>query len=211
MKWIHSVGLLLLMSLFDACTPDLDQNHIFYLHGRIVEEQGKNAVHEEYGAYQYDQIIDSLKQLGKVHNEVRTTDTDFYEFAEKISGEINELIAAGVPELKITVVGASKGAVMAMYISHINESNIKYVLLGANNDALEQQYDWRLHGYVLGIYDITDEVAGKPYRYWKSRSYEAQRFQQIKLETGLGHGFLYQPLKEWLEPAEKWVTLFNQD
>lgn len=29
--------------------------------------------------------------------------------------------------------------------------------------------------------------------------------REIRLETGLRHGFLYRPLKEWTEPAIAWT------
>ena len=37
---------------------------IFYLHGKILEEQGANAVSREYGAYQYQAILDSFRANG---------------------------------------------------------------------------------------------------------------------------------------------------
>ncbi|TFG75086.1 MAG: hypothetical protein E4H26_06700 [Flavobacteriales bacterium] len=180
--------------------------HVFYLHGMIVEVQGENAVSDVFGPYKYRDIIDSLNAAGyEVHSEVRTTSTDFNAFCEKVSKEIDQLIGDGVPPGAITVIGASKGAMMAMQISNNNRHPVNYVLLGANSDRTEQSFDWKLHGRILGIYEKSDTVAGKDYSYWIGRSTKALEFEQLEINTGLGHGFLYRPVKAWLEPAKEWI------
>jgi hypothetical protein len=30
--------------------------------------------------------------------------------------------------------------------------------------------------------------------------------REIVLRTGLGHGFIYRPLPEWVNPAVEWIT-----
>ncbi len=197
---------ILLLSSCAIDQPQAVQKHVIYLHGRIVELQGPDAVHPNYGAYEYQEIIDSLSASGGlVHYEVRDADTDFYEFANRTSALIDSLIAAGVEPSAITVVGASKGAVMAMQIAHQNAAPIRYVLLGANNEALETQQDWNLHGYILGIYETSDQLAGRPYDHWINRSTNAMSFEQLPVTTGLGHGFLYRPYVEWLAPTRAWM------
>lgn len=179
---------------------------MFYLHGRIIEVQGIDAVSEQFGAYQYEDIIDALKQTGAtVHNEVRTEGTDFQNFCIKISKQIDNLIQSGVSSNDITVIGASKGAVMTMNISNLNSNPINYVLLAANNDYIENENQWQLHGRVLGIYEKTDVLAGKNYQHWIDASPEAIAFEQLQINTGLGHGFLYRPLEAWLEPTIAWI------
>jgi dienelactone hydrolase len=180
--------------------------HVFYLHGMIIEVQGIHAVSEVFGPYKYEEIIESLKSEGfQVHAEVRTTKTNFNTFCKKISEEINELIREGVPPRNITVIGASKGAMMAMTISSQNKHPINYVFLGANSDRTEKNFDWKLHGHILGIYERSDTVAGKDYTFWIHRSPEAKEFEQLEINTGLGHGFLYTPLHDWMGPAKDWI------
>lgn len=194
------------MSITLACQDMNTGKHVFYLHGMIVEVQGVNAVSDEFGPYKYEDIIDSLRTAGyRVHSEVRTTKTDFNAFCTKISREIDQLIRDDVPPQDITVIGASKGAMMAMQISDLNKQPVNYVLLGANSDRTENNYDWKLHGRILGIYEKSDKIAGKDYAYWISRSPEAREFRQLEINTGLGHGFLFRPAKEWLEPAKEWI------
>ena len=180
--------------------------HLFYLHGMIIEVQGINAVSPQFGAYKYQEIIDSLNAPGyMVHSEVRTTQTDFKAFCQKISRQIDELVKDGVPPHNISVIGASKGAQMAMTIADLNTNAINYILLGANNSRVEQNFEWRLHGRVLGIYEKSDTIAGKDYSYWIERSPDVKEFQQLEIQTGLGHGFLYSPIAQWLNPTLEWI------
>jgi dienelactone hydrolase len=180
--------------------------HIFYLHGLIIETQGINAVSEKFGRYEYRAILDSLAAGGAVVlSEVRTADTDFDAYCEKISRQVDSLITRGVAAEDICIIGASKGGMMAMQISHINKNPVKYVLLGANSGNTEQSFKWALHGEIIGIYETSDDIADRDYSYWIERSPDAVRFEQLELHTGLGHGFLYRPLEEWLIPARKWI------
>jgi hypothetical protein len=197
-------GLLLLNF---ACSPiPKEEQHLFYLHGRIIELQGIKAISPQFGPYAYLEIIDSLNNIADhVYAEVRTDTTNFYAFCTGVSQQIDRLISEGVTPTNITVVGASKGAVMAMQVSNDNPQPINYVLLAANNDYIEQENNWSLHGRILGIYETSDQLAGKDYQYWIDRSGEAVVFEQLQLQTGLGHGFLYQPLPEWLQPLRKWL------
>ncbi len=87
-----------------------DTKHIFYLHGRIIEEQGKNAFSEIYGNYEFYSIISALKvENAIIHGEVRTENVDVIEYAKKISKEIDGLLRQGVFPENITVIGVSKG------------------------------------------------------------------------------------------------------
>jgi dienelactone hydrolase len=180
--------------------------HVFYLHGMIVEVQGVNAVSDLFGPYKYQDIIDSLNAAGyEVHSEVRTAKTEDTAFCKQISNEIDQLLADGVSPRDITVIGASKGGMMAMQISDQNPNPVNYILLAANSTRLENSASWKLHGHILGIYETSDDIGGKDYTYWKDRSVEAKEFKQLKINTGLGHGFLYRPIKEWMEPARVWI------
>jgi hypothetical protein len=196
-----------LMVLF-SCSPKQEpMKHIFYLHGMIIEIQGIHAVSPQFGPYEYTAIVDSLKATGgEVHTEVRTEATDFFEFGKKISKEIDGLISKGVAPSDITVIGASKGGMIAMYISDLNTNKVNYVLLGSSSDYTQNTFDWNLHGNILGIYEKSDTVAGNSYQYWIDKSTNAVKFEQLQINTGLGHGFLYTPNSAWLDPAREWMN-----
>lgn len=202
------VFLLSIMLLFVACKARSlnESKYIYYLHGRIIEIQGKDAISDEYGKYEFDSIVNSLSDLGhKVIAEVRTENVDYIEYANKISSEIDSLVKLGVKPIDITIIGASKGAIIASNISNINQNPINYVLLAGNNDYQEKNNDWKFHGQVLCFYDDSDTIAGKNYDYWKNRPNYTSKFEQVQIDKKLGHGFLYKPYKEWVEPTKKWI------
>ncbi len=81
------------------------QNYLFYLHGRIVEIQGENAVDTQngYGSYEYNKIINTFKKNGfRVISEVRPANTRVIPYAKKVVHQIDSLISLGVPARKIT-------------------------------------------------------------------------------------------------------------
>ena len=195
-----------LLILTIGCQCAFGQIHIYYLHGKINEEQGRNAVSEKFGKFEIDEILKQLNVNNSViHCEIRTKDTDVKIYATKISREIDSLINSGIPPKNITIVGASKGAIIAMNISNINKHNINYVFLAGNNDYQEKNNDWKFHGQILCIYDLSDDIAGKNYNYWKEKPNYSTIFEQLEIKTNLGHGFLYKPLKEWINPTKEWI------
>lgn len=206
MKRLKILFYSILLILTIGCQCAFAQIHIYYLHGKINEEQGRNAVSEKFGKFELDEILKQLNVNNSViHCEIRTKDTDVKIYATKISREIDSLINSGIPPKNITIVGASKGAIIAMNISNINKHNINYVFLAGNNDYQEKNNDWKFHGQILCIYDLSDDIAGKNYNYWKEKPNYSTIFEQLEIKTNLGHGFLYKPLKEWINPTKEWI------
>jgi len=189
-----------------------NKTHIFYLHGRIVQEQGSNAISEKFGKYEYTKIIDSLKIIGdEIHAEIRKSNTKFDEFCIYTSNQIDSLVNNGVNPGDILVVGASMGGVMAMKISTINRHPINYVFLGSNNKSIEEDYSFNLHGRILGIYEKSDSISNKDYQYWIDKCEKVVEFEQLQINTELGHGFLYSPLTEWITPLKKMIKSKNEN
>lgn len=181
--------------------------YVFYLHGRILEIEGKEAYSEEFGKYEFDSIVSALSASDhRVIAELRTDNVEYAAYAMKVSKEIDSLIQLGVRPTNITIVGASKGAIIASHVSNLNPNPINYVFLAGNNEYQEQHNDWKFHGQVLCIYDGSDTIAGGNYDYWKNKENYTTTFEQIELTTNLGHGFLYKPLHEWIEPTLKWIA-----
>lgn len=190
-----------------SCKSKIDETkntkHIFYIHGRIIEEQGKNAYSEAFGAYEFDRILSALKvENAVVHSEIRHVNVDPRTYAKKISKQIDSLIHLGIKTTYITVIGASKGAIIASHISYLNLNPINYVFLAGNNDFLELNNNWKFHGQVLAIYELTDSIAGKNYDHWENNENFTTKFEQLELKTNLGQGFIYKPLDAWVKPAK---------
>ncbi len=186
---------------------DTRANHLFYLHGRIIEEQGIRPTSERYGVYEYEKILDTLKNHGLVViSEPRPRGTDIEQYAAKVINQIQKLLKAGVAPQKITVVGASKGAVIAMTVSmRLKNRDVNFVLMGNCNDGMLEQRQIDLWGNVLSIFDRSDEIGGTCQKFFEKAKGLNKR-KEIELRTGLGHGYLYKAMSEWIDPAVEWAT-----
>jgi hypothetical protein len=186
--------------------PDPATRYVVYLHGRIVEEQGRAAVSTEFGAYQFDAILAALARPGiAVIGEVREKDADAKRTATHIATGVERLIDAGVPARNVTVLGASKGALIAMLASTaLAQRDVGWILLGSCNEWVTKNFEIALHGRVLSIYESSDET-GRSCGSIFEQSPDVARRHEIRLDTGLRHGYLYRPLDEWVKPALAWI------
>ena len=186
-------------------SANAQHRYVYYLHGKIVEDLGPRGVSPRYGAYDYPGIVDALRQAGvEVVSETRPKDTDPSSYADKLVADIRQKIAAGVPPSHITVIGASKGSVIASLVStRLRAPDVRYVLLANCNQWLAREMQPRLTGEILSIYEASDEIGGtcKPI---VDQSPAVTKFEEIRLQTGLGHGMLYRPLRQWIDPAIAW-------
>ena len=180
--------------------------YLFYLHGRIIEDQGPEGVSPVHGRYDYPGILAAFRSRGlTVVSEVRPPNTDVQAYAERVAAEVEALIGRGVEPSHITVVGASKGSVIASLVStRLARPGVRYVLLANCNDWLIRTHDPHLSGEVLSIYEASDDIGGSC-RPLAARSPALQRFAEVRLETGLGHGVVYRPLDVWVGPAADWA------
>src|SRR4051812_32391537 len=88
--------------------------YVFYLHGAIVEDQGPQGVSPRFGRYDYPGILDAFRRRGfTLVSEVRPRGTDPGAYADRVVAAVRALVARGTPASRITVIGASKGAVIA--------------------------------------------------------------------------------------------------
>jgi len=190
---------------------DPAKRYLFYLHGKIIEDQGIPAISPDYGEYEYAAILKKLGGYGfVVISEQRPKDTDSVEYAKKITDQVTALLKAGVPAENITIVGASKGAGIVIYASHFLENKeINFVILGiCHPDNVEgfKQEEIYLYGNVLSIYDSADELAGSCQGLFSfSEGKGISRHEEIVLKIGTGHGILFKPLDEWVLPVIQWA------
>ncbi len=202
--------LLLLITLISS-TMVFGQRYLFYLHGKIIEDQGVNAIDtvNGYGAYEYENILTAFKKADFiVLSEARPKNTDPVEYAHKIVNEIDSLITKGVKPNDITVVGASKGAVISMFISsYLKNKEVNFIFLaGCNEDGFKNFSEIQFCGNILSIYEKSDDIGHTCANFKKSTRLTISHYKEIELNTGLKHGFLYKPLREWIEPAIKWAN-----
>jgi hypothetical protein len=184
------------------------QPYIFYLHGKIVEDQGAKAVSPDLGPYEYDNILNAFrKEKFIVFSEVRKPNTDVKEYARRVAGQVDSLLKKGAKPADITVVGASKGAVIAMYVStFLNNKDVNFVFMSACNDYNFEATDINFSGNILSIYEKSDGI-GKSCEQFRQRSKASvHHYKEVALNTGLKHGYFYQPRPEWMNPVVQWAN-----
>ncbi len=185
---------------------DSGAHYLFYLHGRIIEERGIRPTDERYGVYEYEQILEALSREGFiVISEARPRGTDPREYARKVVGQIQTLLRENVPPRNITVVGASKGAVITLLASTaLKNREANFVVMANCNDWVMENFEIDLYGRVLSIYDYKDEFGQTCQKFFDKAKGLSSR-KEIVVRLGTGHAMLYKPLREWIEPAVEWA------
>lgn len=189
--------------------PDSKSRYIFYLHGRIIEDQGmENAISPEFGKYEYTDILKTFADRGFiVIGEVRAKNTDIKQYAQKVAEQVKGMLGAGVPPGNITVAGASRGGAITHRISSVlHNKDVNFVLLAACGEGYHEGFDIDLVGNVLSVYDYKDNKGAGSCADFFAKSKGLNRRKEIELKVGLGHGILYQPMEEWVEPTIAWAS-----
>lgn len=188
--------------------------HLFYLHGRIVQEQqSARPKHEQHGFYEYDAILDTLRKRGfEVHSGIRPKAATVSESADRVVREVRGLLGSGVPAERIVVVGASMGASITFLASvRLQNPELRFAVLGAclseNVRALTAEEGRSPSGEFLSIREASDDTGG-PCPSWTDdmERQDTLRGREIVLQNGLGHGFIYRPLPEWVDPLVAWAS-----
>lgn len=200
------LGMLMCILQHSTAQPDINQKYVFYLHGAIVQQQGENAESSAYGKYMYRAIVDSLKKYGlNVISEVRPIDATMESYSGKVAIQVDSLLQMGIPAQNITVIGASAGAAMALEVAMIiGNRQINYALMGVCSDSSPRKYQQKkICGNFFSVYETSDGPGScKDLLYNRTC---VSGFKEITLSMGNGHGFLYQPYKEWLHPLIQWI------
>ncbi|MFC4818458.1 dienelactone hydrolase family protein [Flavobacterium sp. GCM10023249] len=209
--------LLLILSIFTCIlcsgqskkeTHPNGNNYLFFLHNRFVEENDLDVKHPEYGKAEYLEIITSFKKDGFiVLSEKRKKNTDVKKYAEKIVTQIDSLLQKGVQPNHITVVGTSKGGYIAQYVAtFMANPDVNFVFIGSFRESdIENYPQIQFCGNILTIYEKSDEFGVSAVQRKKNSTLKINTFREIELNTNLKHGFLFQPLPEWIEPCKMWA------
>lgn len=195
-------------------TPaDAGARHLIFLHGAIVQEQ-QNArpQHPLFGYYELREILDTFRERGfVVVGEIRPKDATVSDTSDHVVAQVRDLLDAGVPADHITVVGASMGAAIALTVSaRLQNPDLRFGVLGAclsrGAASLLSGEGKGLSGRILSIREASDELT-EPCPSWPAgESPDRDPFvRETVLETGLGHGFHYRPLPEWVDPVADWA------
>ncbi len=88
--------------------------------------------------------------------------------------------------------------------SMLQNKDMNFVFISGCTHQILQKYDVDFWGNVLTIYDEKDESVGTCQKFFEV-STGLNRYKEIKLTVGTGHGILYRPIKEWVDPVVKWA------
>ena len=184
---------------------DTTARYLFYLHGYIVEAGNIRPRSPQFGVYEYEQILATFKQHGfVVISEARKKNPEIEPYATKLAGQVRQLLKAGVPPKQITVVGASQGSWIALLAStYLANRTVNFVLIAACSADEGFLKLVNLHGRVLSIYEKSD--LAQSCRNYRTDATGISEWNEVEVNTGLKHGFLYRPMKEWTEPTIAWT------
>ena len=188
--------------------------HLIYLHGRIVQDQqSARPRHPRFGYYEMEAIVAAFKDRGfAVSGEIRPKSASVADSADNVVAQVRRLLDSGVPADHVTVVGASMGAGIALVAAaRLQQPGLRFAILGAClSRAAEEMIAGGGRGpsgHVLSFREASDELT-EPCPSWKNEPgrFPSLEAREIVLHTGLGHGFLYRPLLEWVDPVVDWAT-----
>lgn len=200
--------LLLLCSVLAAFAGDPGPQaprYLFYLHGQIVEGSDGRPEHPQFGLYDYPAIVQAFEDEGfEVISEIREADVDGQAYAQRIVGEVEELLAGGVDPSRISIVGNSKGGAIAVAVcAQLAHEELNYVFTGTCVNWIGDWPHLVLRGRILSIVEATDTVAGSCAAAFVESDLKPE-FAELRIETGKGHGAFYAPDPAWFDPAVAW-------
>jgi hypothetical protein len=187
---------------------DVKGYYLFYLHGGVVTVKGDNAINDpvpQLGPYQYSRILDTVQAHGfYVVSERRMPGIEDSLYALKISRQVDTLLKAGTPVKNIMLVGASAGSHIVLLVANIlRNDEMKYVIMGGCGSNLYKEYlNLKLQGNFLSVIEKSDSH-GTCGKIFENRD-EVKHFEEVTLDTGLDHGFIYRPFAAWLNVVLQW-------
>lgn len=184
-------------------------NYIFFLHNKYIEENDLEISHPEYGKAEYNNIIKAFQNDNFiVISEKRKRNTNVKDYAKQVCIKIDSLHKIGVKSNHITVIGTSKGGYIAQYVStFMKNPKLNFVFIGCfQENDITRLPDINYCGNILSIYEKSDEFGVSAKSRKKTSNLKISNFKEIQLNTNLKHGFLFKPLKEWINPSKKWAT-----
>ena len=189
--------------------------HLIYLHGRIVQDQqDPRPRHPRFGDYELEKILDAFRQRGfVVTGAIRPKAASVSESADGVVKQVRGLLESGVPAERVTVLGGSMGAAIALVAStRLQDPKLRFCVLGAcvseSVRSLLAEEGKGPSGRLLSIREASDDLTADCSSWsWSNDPTPSGALvvREIVLHTGLGHGFLYRPLPEWVEPVVAWA------
>jgi dienelactone hydrolase len=188
--------------------PKPDGRYVFYLHGSGVEQSPTKAKEDWRGNMR------SLEGKGfVVMAELRGVNTNVRDYGKKISDQAKGLMAKGVPPENITILGYSKGGMIALSAAAwTQEPRMNFVILaGCGTDKRPEIRESqasvapRYKGRMLSIFDAADPEFGSCQALFDAAG-AGVRASERRIETGLGHQAFSRASAVWFDPTVEFMS-----
>ena len=127
---------------------------------------------------------------------------------QKVSAQINGLIAKGIKAQDITVVGFSKGAMITVIaLSLLKNDDVNFAIMATCVEWYESEEflaGLRLRGHILSIYEESD-LAGSCHKL-ANKTPSPSSFTEISINTSKEYGAFFLPRNEWINPVVSWIN-----
>jgi len=208
MKCYLIVGFLvfLIVNLFGNKS---DERYIIFLHNRFLETHHLNELHPQYGRTEYKEIINEFEKAGfTVISEIRQGNVNARNYAIRVIEQIDSLVNRGSSPNRITIIGTSKGGYIAQYVSTLaNNPNLNFVFIASfRNSDIQNIPEINYCGNILTIYEKSDPFGVSAVERKITSSCKIRNFKEVELNTEMRHGFIFKPLKEWIQPSIEWAN-----
>ena len=192
--------------------PDVEARYLFYLHSKLMEQQGIPASHKKLGDYEFLDILKRLRTEGfNVIAEWRPREARLHPYAFRTARRVKGLIEKGVPASSITVAGPDKGGNIALVVaSYVGDPLVNYVILGGCfsdemlTESFKEKFELIPAGRILSIQDEGFKKRGSCAPYL-TQAERGTLYQETLLSTAEGQGVFYRPDNRWIEPLRQWA------
>ena len=196
--------------------PEPGARYAIYLHGN-----GLDRVPEAPALQRFDRVTEALAAQGLVviaeirgQDTIRKSPEDLDLYARKVARQVNDLLAAGVPARHVTVVGYSRGGLIAqMTAGYVGRADVGYAILAAcvsergsvkSFVPVQMRYAEKLAGRFLSVIEESDADFGSCAPYF-ARAGNAAVAAESSVSTGKGHLLFSEPDERWLTPLAAWL------
>jgi hypothetical protein len=197
--------------------PDRVAHYAIYLHDVALDRTPDDAERRA----RFDRVLKTLASNGlTVVAEVRPAGIihkvpeDLDRYAQKVAGQVRQLLAAGVPARQINIIGYSRGATITlMTAGHVANSGVGYVVIAGcmtESGSFKQfapvlsRYAEKLTGQFLSITEQSDADFGRCAPYF-AKAATQPTYAETVLQTGKGHAFAMEPDEAWVRPTVTWI------
>jgi hypothetical protein len=197
--------------------PDRSAHYAIYMHDVALDRSPDDAERRA----RFNRVLKTLASNGLiVVAEVRPAGTiqkvpeDLDRYAQKVAGQVRQLLAAGVPARQINVIGYSRGATLTlMTAGYVANSSIGYVVIAGcmtESGSFKQfapmlsRYAEKLTGQFLSIAEQSDADFGSCAPYF-AKAAARPTYAETILQTGKGHAFAMEPDEAWVRPTISWI------